>query len=74
MSFVGLAPVTNPRLVVAVMLDDPKVKKASGGRLAAPLFAKIMANALRVMDIAPDNIANNKLAKSTRVAFDGGFE
>ncbi len=55
-SFIGLAPATNPRLVVAVMIDDPKVKKASGGRLAAPLFAKIMANSLRVMDIAPDDL------------------
>jgi cell division protein FtsI (penicillin-binding protein 3) len=53
-SFVGLAPATNPRLVVAVMIDDPKVKKASGGRLAAPLFSKIMANALRIMDVPPD--------------------
>lgn len=73
-SFVGLAPVTNPRLVVAVMLDDPKVEKASGGRLAAPLFAKIMANALRVMDISPDNIAKNRMAKPMKVTFDGGFE
>lgn len=55
-SFIGLAPATNPRLVVAVMIDDPKVEKASGGRLAAPLFSKIMANALRVMDVAPDDL------------------
>jgi cell division protein FtsI (penicillin-binding protein 3) len=55
-SFIGVAPATNPRLVVAVMIDDPKVKNASGGRLAAPLFSKIMANALRVMDVAPDNL------------------
>ncbi|HIQ15538.1 MAG TPA: penicillin-binding protein 2, partial [Leucothrix sp.] len=60
-SFIGIAPAMNPRLVVAVMIDDPKVAKASGGRLAAPLFAKIMANALRVLDIAPDNIAKNKV-------------
>ncbi|MEE9327111.1 MAG: penicillin-binding protein 2 [Cocleimonas sp.] len=55
-SFIGMAPATNPRLVVAVMIDEPKVEKASGGRLAAPLFSKIMANALRIMDITPDNI------------------
>ena len=59
-SFIGMAPATNPRLVVAVMIDDPKVEKASGGRLAAPLFSKIMANALRVMDIAPDNLPQLK--------------
>lgn len=55
-SFVGLAPASDPRLVVAVMIDEPKVENASGGRLAAPLFSKIMANALRVMDIPPDNL------------------
>jgi cell division protein FtsI (penicillin-binding protein 3) len=61
-SFIGMAPATNPRLVVAVMIDDPKVEKASGGRLAAPLFYKIMANALRVMDVAPDNLPQIKKA------------
>jgi cell division protein FtsI (penicillin-binding protein 3) len=59
-SFIGLAPATNPRLVVAVMIDDPKVEKASGGRLAAPLFSKIMANSLRIMDVAPDNLPQLK--------------
>jgi len=55
-SFIGMAPASNPRVVVAVMIDEPKVEKASGGRLAAPLFSKIMANALRIMDITPDNV------------------
>ena len=65
-SFVGLAPATDPRLVVAVMINEPKVEKASGGRLAAPLFSKIMANALRIMDIAPDNLPAMKQAKPTK--------
>lgn len=65
-SFVGLAPATNPRLVVAVMINEPKVEKASGGRLAAPLFSKIMANALRIMDIAPDNLPEIKQAKPVK--------
>ncbi len=73
-SFIGVAPASNPRLVVAVMLNDPKVKRVSGGRLAAPLFAKIMANALRVLDIPPDNIANNQIVESRQVALKGGFE
>ena len=55
-SFIGIAPATDPRLVVAVMIDEPKVAKASGGRLAAPLFSKIMANALRILDVAPDDL------------------
>ncbi len=71
-SFIGLAPASNPRLVVAVMIDDPRVAKASGGRLAAPLFSKIMANALRIMDIAPDDLPEKKRRKPEVVAFDGG--
>ncbi|MCF6191226.1 MAG: penicillin-binding protein 2 [Cocleimonas sp.] len=75
-SFIGVAPATNPRLVVAVMIDDPKVEKASGGRLAAPLFSKIMANSLRVMDVAPDNLPQIKKAvkpvMSSRLAVASG--
>jgi len=67
-SFIGLAPATDPRLVVAVMIDEPKVAKASGGRLAAPLFSRIMANALRILDVAPDDLPEVKPAV---VAFDG---
>ena len=52
-SFVGLGPVTNPKVVVAVMLDEPK-QGTTGGKSAAPVFAKVMAQALRVLDAAPD--------------------
>lgn len=52
-SFIGIGPVTHPRLVVAVMIDEPKLS-ASGGRAAAPLFAKVMNQALRVIDATPD--------------------
>jgi len=73
-SFIGIAPATDPRIVVAVMIDDPKVKKVSGGRLAAPLFAKIMSNALRVLDIAPDNLASSSVLGSTVMAYKRGAE
>lgn len=66
-SFIGIAPATNPRLVVAVMINEPKVAKASGGRLAAPLFSKITSNALRIMDIAPDDLPEIKQAKPEKV-------
>lgn len=53
-SFVGLAPASNPRLVVAVMLDEPMGKQYYGGLVAAPVFSRIMAGALRLMAIPPD--------------------
>ncbi|MDD4881042.1 MAG: penicillin-binding protein 2, partial [Gallionellaceae bacterium] len=46
--------VSDPRLVVAVMLDEPGGREYYGGQVAAPVFAKVMAGALRFMAIAPD--------------------
>ena len=53
-SFVGLAPVSDPRLVVAVMIDEPSGKQYYGGQVAAPVFSRIMAGALRFMALPPD--------------------
>lgn len=52
--FVGLAPVSDPRFVIAVMVDEPSAGKYYGGQIAAPVFSKVMAGALRVYGIAPD--------------------
>lgn len=60
-SFIGVAPASNPRLVVAVQIDEPKVDD-SGGRAAAPVFSKVMAEALRLLDVPPDNLPNEKQA------------
>jgi cell division protein FtsI (penicillin-binding protein 3) len=53
-SFVGLAPVSNPRLVIAVMIDEPSAGKYYGGQVAAPLFARVMEGSLRVLGVPPD--------------------
>jgi cell division protein FtsI (penicillin-binding protein 3) len=55
-SFVGIAPVTDPQLVVAVVIKDPNnaQNKYYGGTVAAPTFAKIMSGALRILNITPD--------------------
>ncbi len=53
-SFVGFAPVSDPRLVVAVMLDEPGAGKYYGGEIAAPIFAQVMAGALRSLAVPPD--------------------
>ncbi|MEF8730618.1 MAG: penicillin-binding protein 2 [Candidatus Accumulibacter meliphilus] len=52
-SFVGFAPASDPRLVVAVMIDEPR-GKYYGGEVAAPVFAAVMAGTLRTLGIAPD--------------------
>ncbi len=54
-SFVGFAPVSDPRLIVAVMIDEPSGGKYYGGEVAAPVFAGVMAGALRTLGVAPDD-------------------
>ena len=53
-SFVGLAPVSEPRVVVAVMIDEPHDGQYYGGAVAAPVFASIMEGALKILSVAPD--------------------
>ena len=53
-SFVGLAPASNPRLIVAVMIDEPSGNHHFGGMVAAPVFAQVTEGALRALGVAPD--------------------
>jgi cell division protein FtsI (penicillin-binding protein 3) len=53
-SFVGFAPASRPRLVIAVMIDEPSAGQYYGGAVAAPLFARVMAGSLRILGAAPD--------------------
>ncbi|MDP2792754.1 MAG: penicillin-binding protein 2 [Sulfurisoma sp.] len=53
-SFVGFAPVSDPRLIVAVMIDEPSAGKHFGGDVAAPVFAQVMAGGLRTLGVAAD--------------------
>jgi len=53
-SFVGVGPVSDPRLVVAVMLDEPQGARYFGGDVGAPVFSAVMGQALRLLGVAPD--------------------
>jgi cell division protein FtsI (penicillin-binding protein 3) len=53
-SFVGFAPASDPRLVVAVMIDEPSNGRYYGGDVAAPVFAQVMAGALRTLGVPQD--------------------
>lgn len=52
--FVGMAPARDPKVVIAVVVDEPSAGKYYGGLVAAPIFSKVMAGTLRVLGIAPD--------------------
>ncbi|MCX8087617.1 MAG: penicillin-binding protein 2 [Rhodocyclaceae bacterium] len=55
--FVGFAPVSDPRLIVAVMIDEPSAGKYYGGEVAAPVFSSVMESALRALGVPPDDTA-----------------
>ncbi len=52
--FVGMAPIDNPRIVVAVMIDEPTAGQYYGGAVAAPVFSEVVQQTLRMMGIQPD--------------------
>ena len=54
-TFVGMAPMSKPRFVIAVMIDEPTSGQHYGGQVAAPTFAAVATNALRAMNVPPDS-------------------
>ncbi len=55
--FAGVVPVSRPRFVMAVMLDEPSVQAYYGGVVAAPVFAEVMKGALRLFNVSPDDLS-----------------
>ncbi len=60
-SFVGLAPASNPRLVMAVIINEPGGEEYYGGKVAAPVFSRVMSGALRILNVPLDNIPKKDL-------------
>lgn len=54
--FAGMAPATDPRLVMVVMMNEPRNGEYFGGQVAAPVFSRVISGALRLLDIPPDNM------------------
>jgi cell division protein FtsI (penicillin-binding protein 3) len=72
--FVGMAPISNPRIVVAVMVDEPSKGVYYGGAVAAPVFSQVVQQTLRLMNVAPDlevapQIMASKTAPAERESF-----
>lgn len=62
--FAGLAPASDPRLVMVVMIDEPKAGEFYGGAVAAPVFKRVMESSLRLLNVAPDDLGSLRLAKA----------
>lgn len=58
-TFVGMAPASRPKVVLAVVVDSPSNGQYFGGLVAAPVFSRIMAETLRMMNIEPDRSAEH---------------
>jgi cell division protein FtsI (penicillin-binding protein 3) len=58
-SFVGMAPASNPKLIVAIMIDEPSNGQYYGGIVAAPVFSAVMGATLRMMGVPQDAPNNN---------------
>ncbi|MGD8570114.1 MAG: penicillin-binding transpeptidase domain-containing protein [Gammaproteobacteria bacterium] len=63
--FVGMAPATRPRLIMAVVVNDPHGEEYYGGAVAAPVFSRVMAGTLRLLDVPPDDLPS---LRGTQVA------
>ena len=59
--FAGVIPASNPRLAMVVMIDEPQGKVYYGGLVAAPVFSEVMTGAMRLLNIAPDNLPEQHL-------------
>ncbi|MDX1610486.1 MAG: penicillin-binding transpeptidase domain-containing protein [Halofilum sp. (in: g-proteobacteria)] len=53
--FAGFAPASEPRIATVVLIDEPQGREYYGGQVAAPVFARVVAGALRLLDIQPDD-------------------
>ena len=66
--FVGVAPVSNPRLVMVISINEPRGEDYYGGEVAAPVFGKVMGGALRLLNVPMDDLSN----PAVRLALAGG--
>ena len=68
--FVGMAPIENPRIVVAVMIDEPSNGKFYGGDVAAPVFSETVQHTLRLLGVQPDMAVKPQIvARSVEESF-----
>ncbi len=75
--FAGIAPASDPRYVMVVLIDEPRGNGYFGGVVAAPVFARVMEGAFRILNIAPDNlpaITSPIMANRPDLELDEGFD
>ena len=69
----GLSPIKNPRIIVAVMVDEPGDGKYFGGDVAAPVFSEVVQKTLRSMGVQPDLDVRPQIVAQTLPAVEESF-
>ena len=68
--FTGMAPIGKPRIIVAVMIDEPSAGQYFGGQVAAPVFSEVVQQTLRMMGVQPDlDVLPQVVAQSVEESF-----
>ncbi len=75
--FAGMVPANDPELITVVVINDPRGEEYYGGAVAAPVFAEVAADALRLLRVPPDRIvpdvpADSQMAEGSKAARQGG--
>jgi cell division protein FtsI (penicillin-binding protein 3) len=71
--FVGMAPIDKPRIIVAVMLDEPSNGKYFGGDVAAPVFSEVVQQSLRALGVPPDLDVKSQVVADPASAVEESF-
>jgi len=66
--FAGLVPVSRPKLAAVVVINDPRGQVYYGGQVAAPVFGRVMDDALRLLNVPPDNLDAGLMARNSHPA------
>jgi len=67
--FVGMAPIEKPRVIVAVMIDEPSAGQYFGGAVAAPVFSEVVQQTLRMMGVQPDMAVKPQIVAAVEESF-----
>ena len=67
--FVGMAPIDRPRIIVAVMIDEPTAGQYYGGAVAAPVFSEVVQQTLRMMAVQPDMTVKPQIVAAAEESF-----
>jgi len=65
--FAGIAPASDPRLVLVIVIKDPQGSEYYGGRVAAPVFSTVMTGALRLLGVTPDDVPQSLTQEASAV-------